>query len=168
MKRFLIAAPLALLATPAFSASIAADTLLCESPEPFAVIAADKWTSVGATAQLKTAALSVQFYELSAKGSGIIKGLALDEEAIRADSRSRLAQGQTGARAAAAQNDEHEARSKKKTYENIIATCASSGQTLNQVEVLERKPISGIVKVRLNFKGLASELWTREDAIRAQ
>lgn len=137
------------------------DALLCETPEPFQVIASEGWTSKGAEAQLKTARASIEFSRVSGQAASIQRRLATQEEAIRADSSLRLASGSTAARATASTADANAAMAQGSIYEKIVATCASSGGSALPVEVVERKPISGAARIRLTFRGAPAELWVR-------
>lgn len=150
----------------AAAAAVAPDALLCESPEPFATIAAEKWTSVGGTAQLKTAEMSAQATKLYAKSASINRDLATREESIRADASRRIAAGSTAARAGAADSDAKAAESQASVYERIASTCAASGVDPLQAEVLERKPITGTAKVQVRFRGAPAQLWVRSSDLR--
>lgn len=148
------------------AATIQPDALLCESPEPFATIASEKWTTVGGTAQLKTAELSAQATKLYSKSASITRDLATREESIRADSSRRLAAGSTGARAGAADSDAKTADAQAGVYERIASSCAASGGDSLPAEVIERKPITGTAKVQVSFRGLSAQLWVRAADLR--
>lgn len=150
----------------ASAAVVNPDSLLCESPEPFATIAAEKWTSVGGTAQLKTAEMSAQATKLYAKSASINRDLATREESIRADASRRIATGSTAARGGAADSDAKAAESQASVYERIASTCAASGAEPLQAEVLERKPITGTAKVQVPFRGAPAQLWVRTSDLR--
>lgn len=164
--RILVISVLSMCSGMAAAASVAPDSLLCESPEPFATIASEKWTSVGGTAQLKTAEMSAQATKLYAKSASINRDLATREESIRADASRRIVTGSTAARAGAADSDARAAESQASVYERIASTCAASGAEPLQAEVLERKPITGTAKVQVPFRGAPAQLWVRTSDLR--
>lgn len=157
----LIACAAALASFNVLAASVAPDALMCESPEPFQVIAAEGWTSKGGTAQLHTAKLSAEAYRLSSKISATQRGLATQEETIRADSTRRLASGSTTSRAVAADSDARSAEAQVTKYEQIRSTCAASGAAPLAAAIVEQKPISGVAKISVQLNGAPAQVWVR-------
>lgn len=114
------------------SATLAPDSLICESTDTISFVSQNKYIS-GAKADyvIGSAGRSVQMADIQ-KSSAYVLGQRAE--------RQRLA-------------DLERDRPELEQYQAIVKTCASSGAVATNVEVVESKPISGIAKIKLIYKG---------------
>lgn len=124
---------LAFFALNAQAANLAADSLLCESPKDLEYLARQNQAGKPASAILRGAQLYVDFmrkHEETRRMMYVPKSRA-DEETERAETEA---------------------------YKSLLAGCAAS--VSSEATILERKPISGILKIRTTYQGRPAELWT--------
>lgn len=136
------------------AATLAPDSLVCESPDHLEFIASERIPGPGGQKLMTQIEASAKGYRLMAQQSDVYKSLAVREEQIR-DYKLR---GSSAAQAAAADSDAKSATDKAVLFEKAGKSCAAAGPA--QIDVIERKPISGLAKVRMEFNGSKAELWT--------
>lgn len=121
-----------LLAANAHAANLAADSLVCEQVAELEFAGRQEHLKgEPASVVLKRAAYSVEGYRLQASSARLI-------------SMPR-------------QFSAEQAAIDSQPYISLVSSCAAGS---GSVAVLERKPISGLVRVRMTFQGRPAELWT--------
>ncbi|MDX4957882.1 hypothetical protein [Delftia acidovorans] len=140
------------------AAQLKADSLLCEGEDSLLEPVKRAWRDLSGSGALKTASASIEFSKSMARSQQILGDLAVTEEGIRRDARrmhgSNLVQ-QSDAASERQKNEQDLA-----VYQKIQMTCAASVEAPTDVVIIERKPISGLAKVRLTISGSPAEVWT--------
>lgn len=160
MKKVMAIAMAALLAPHVYASTIKPDAFLCEGEFEASLPAREGWTQDGGELLMKVAQNSVVFAQGQAKVAKTMGDLAQKEEQIQS-ARFRNSGGAYAARGSAAQADQQEALQKVTKFQKMVATCAASGPQPLPAEIIERKAISGVSKVRTVFSGSPAELWVR-------
>jgi hypothetical protein len=119
------------------AATLAPDSLVCESVTDLEFVARqDNLRGQPASVILKRSAATVEFYRLDAQTARMMYvPKAQSEQVQRADADA---------------------------YKSIVAGCATAS---GPAAVLERKPISGLSKVKITYRGQPAELWTESARI---
>jgi len=154
-----IAAPL-LASQVASAATVKPDSFLCEGEFEVSLPAREGWTQDGGELLMKVAQNSVVFAQGQMKMAQAMGDLAQRDEQIQS-ARFRNSGGAYAARAGAAQADQQAGSEKLAKFQRMVSTCAASGAQPLPAEVLERKAISGLSKVRTTFNGAPADLWIR-------
>lgn len=133
MNRFIMS--LAVIAAPlaAHAATLGADTLLCESE----AVALQSATLIiaGGVHPPASQALEIARDYMRLHGSRFMSGLSAESHLILAMSDARLP-------------------AKLEPYRQVLLTCASSGEMpLTGVEIVVRRPISGLAQVKAKLNG---------------
>lgn len=143
MKRLLIALMPVLVAAPGVAATIAADSLVCEAEGEVQFVARQQYiTDKSGTKAVASAKSYVEFYALKSQAAPMLN-------------RTRTA----------AELEAERAQGSAEAYKRVVATCASSGAASLNAEVLERRPISGLARVRFKFNGQDATLWALTSAV---
>ena len=122
-------------------ATLAADSLLCEAePDVQKVDQMENLRAQPGSMVMKRVAAGAEMWKL-------------DQEISR-----RLYTGQR------ADNKVAEAQANEATYRRLQTSCAESGSA-QQAEVIERRAISGLTKIRVQFRGRPAELWTTAGSV---
>ena len=131
MRRALIL--IALTASSAQAATLSADSLLCESVTDLEFVnRQDQLKGQPASVVLKRANGQLEFYKLRRDAARLVTLPKQESDQV--------------------------ARADEDAYKSLVASCAASAA--GPATVLERKAISGFVKVRTPFQGKPAELWT--------
>lgn len=149
-----LALVVALLPMTCAAGTLAPNSLLCESAESIAFAKrADRLVGKNGADAIKAAKLKLQSDEIVKKSAAIMRNQASQEAAIAGNRYARNAD--KSAQNAEASMDRASADSA--AYATIVQTCASSGPAALPAIVLERKPISGIAKVKAAIAGVDTE-----------
>ena len=138
------------------------EALLCEGPEPLALLSQSNFAGQPASVVIKRADATAKYEQGMVKYHEIKADYAAKEDRIRANYRMG---GSNAAEATAAASGKAEAQSAALPYLALVRQCASSGLAPLQGRVLERKPISKIVKIATQFGGTTAELWTADSMV---
>lgn len=127
-----------LLSAPCMAATLAPDSLICESPSSIAFVSQDK-------------------YIAGAKGSYVIAsaGRSVQLAGIMRQAASLVGQQEERRRLADLERD----RPALEQFQTILKTCASSGAEPVSVQVIEFTPISGIAKIMVMLNGHAATVY---------
>jgi hypothetical protein len=158
--RIILTVTLVVAAATANAATLTPDSLLCERPDEIAFIAQSHAAEFTATKAIGSASRMAEFYALDIKRAAEMRDHAAKEKALRANA-GRFGTGSTTAReTATADLDQEEAVKEEAAWRRVAETCASSGQKPLPVSIAESRPISGLSKLTLQFRGTDSSLWT--------
>lgn len=150
---------LAALFTAACSAAqLKADSLLCEGEDSLLEPVKRAWKDLSGSGALKTASASIELSKSMARSQQILGELAVTEEGIRRD--ARRMHGSNVAQQSDAVSERQKNEQDLAVYQKIKMTCAASGEAPTDVVIIERKPISGLAKVRLTISRSPAEVWT--------
>lgn len=142
------------------AATLAPDSLVCESDSDLSFIASEKLPGPGGAKLMTQINASAQGYRLAMQSAGVMRDLAVREESIRA---GKL-RGSNTAQATTADSDVKSNAEKAAMFEKAGKSCAAMGPAT--VDVVERKPISGLAKVRADFNGTKADVWTHAASVK--
>ena len=148
VRTFTLGIMLFTLSSTAKAAALKADALVCESDAALSHVLSNPKMAVlpGSEAITKSKA-QIELLQPSAQGDAT----AATMRRINPDSQKRLEQLEKTALDGA---------------RDVVAKCASSGTEPLSVAVLEQRPISGISRVSLTFRGSAVQLYTASASVR--
>ena len=125
----------------ACATTLAPDSLVCESDAELQFVKQTPWLAgLGGAKTIEQAKISAKLPELKRQYAAIAQTRAAKADAEAAEAQSQPMQ-------------------------RLAATCASSGTTPLTAQVLEVKAISGVTKVRVDFRGASVPLWTASSSL---
>lgn len=138
------------------AADLKADAILCESEGPLQLLG-EKWAAnQPGSVVMQRAKAHIEYYALQKKADQIIVRGALEERSI---SWGRAVRNSTDLRMAEANKNTANANTESVAYQDFVRTCTATSVS-QPATVLERKPISGAVKVRTRVSGIEADVWT--------
>lgn len=143
--------------------ALTGDALVCETEEPLALLAEEKITLDSGSAIMKRVEQLAQLSDLAAQFNQVLGGLAAKEQAIHQDSRSPN-RGATSSRITTARAEERKSMDSGRRYTEFTRRCTSTTAP-QQAEVIERRPISGTVRIRTQYRGKDQEFWTTDNFV---
>ncbi len=158
----ILGATLWLVSNACISATLAPESLVCEAAESISFVKRTPHLAGNpASKVMEQVNAQLQYAELQKKSAAIFRNLATQESAIAGTGYAKPAD--RTAQIAEAEAD-------RGTVENVPYTaiaqgCASSGGTPLHAEVIESKPISGIGKVSIMFKGQLIQVYVSLESI---
>lgn len=134
------------------------DAILCETESPLAILSQSNFSGLPGSVVMKRAIATVEIAALKVKAQNIMRDGAAREDAIRSNSRSLWRGSTPGAANAIAEQKEIE--DSAKPYEDFTHRCVATPVDEQPAVILERRPISGTVKVKTALNGHEFEFWT--------
>lgn len=158
MKLTMILVPAMLaIAGTAHAETLKGDSLVCETPEPLAMLAKPNLAGQPGSVVMKRVDATAKFYQLSGQANSTLGDMAAQEERIRATGNLP---GNSSAQAAQAVANQQTASMQAEQAQTFLRRCAATSSDEQQVKVLEKHPISGEVKINAVINGNAVDVWT--------
>jgi hypothetical protein len=125
----------------ACATTLAPDSLLCESDAELQFAKQTPWLAgLGGSKTIEQAKISAKLPELKRQYAAIAQTRAAKADAEAAEAQSQPMQ-------------------------RLATTCAASGTAPLAAQVLEVKAISGVTKVKVEFRGTSVPLWTASSSL---
>jgi hypothetical protein len=149
----------ALLLAPIVAAAegLKPDAVVCETETALAMLAQPNLAGQPGSVVMKRVDATVKFEQLANQANGTLGDMAAQEEAIR---NGYGARGSSQVQASQAAAGQQEAQTKGAQAQAFQRECMATGAQTVAVSVLERRPISGAVKVSMPINGNQAEVWT--------
>jgi hypothetical protein len=163
MKRTIIAAALSLISFTASAETLKGDAILCETPEPLALLAQPHLANLPGSTVMERVTGSVKFWKLDAQIHGELRDLASKEDLIMAEHGSSRGWAQRANRRDEANNQIQQGQAKGAPYSDFVTHCKATSASSQTVAVIERRPISGLVLVKAKLDAQNEySLWTHD------
>jgi hypothetical protein len=140
--------------------ALKADSILCESEKPLALLKQDYLANKPGKVVMQRITDSEKGLLLSAKFHETYKDLMLKEESIRADAVG-LRNGSTSARAADSDSQQKSAMADASQFREFLDQCVVNTDQ-QEIEVMDRKPISKTIHIKAGLGGKKYEFWTSD------
>ncbi|ULU26611.1 hypothetical protein [Dyella terrae] len=144
-------------AVSAHADELKGDAIVCETPEPLAMLAKPNLAGQPGSVVMKRVDATAKFYKLSGQANGTLAEMTAQEDRIRA---AGQLSGNSSAQATQAVANQQSATTQQNEADSFLRRCATTGSDVQQVSVIERHPISGEVKIRAMIKGASADVWT--------
>lgn len=152
--------------SPAAADTLRPDAILCEAEAPLSLLSEKHLANQPGSIVMKRVSATVQYYELSAKMNQGLLDLANRERDIWRDTRTP-SRGNTASRAEEARDKLRQDGEEARRYGEFASRCTATPPQEQPAAVIERRPISGVVRVKTQLRGAEYDLWTHESYIKA-
>ncbi|MFC5525236.1 hypothetical protein ACFPPA_05715 [Rhodanobacter ginsengisoli] len=153
----LLAAALLFAPIAVFAEGLKPDAVVCETESALAMLAQPNLAGEPGSVVMKRIDATIKFEQLAHQANGMLGNMAAQEEAIR---NGYGASGSSQVQASQAAAAQQEAQTKGQQAQAFQRQCMATGAQAVTVSVLERRPISGAVKVSMLINGSQAEVWT--------
>lgn len=145
--------------------TLVGDALLCETEDPLAIVADDKLAGKSGSEIVKHVQTMIKLQALAVQFNQTMATLAQTERGVYRDTRTPD-RGATSSRILDARDEQRKAEDGSRKYVEFSKRCATTSSQSQPATVIDRRPISGALKVRTEFRGHTSDLWTLDSFVR--